>query len=79
MFGVGSVFSTLTQGSGSGLTSGLSGGGESSSATATSGISGSPTFQKGDLNINKTDPKLVYLVAGIAGLILLFYINKRKK
>lgn len=72
MFGLDSVFSTLSQG-GSGL---FGGGSEPQMSSATSGT-GPTSFATGGLTVNKADTTTVLVVAGIAVVALLIMVKKR--
>lgn len=73
MFGLDSVFSTLTQG-------GLTGGGKESetfSQPASSGISGATSFSSGDFSVTKTDNTQLIIFGVIAAVVLLIVARKK--
>ena len=72
MFGLDSVFSTLSQG---GL--GSLGGSGSDPSSAISGVSGPTTLGAGGITINKADQVPYFVLAGIV-LILVVVMAKRK-
>lgn len=73
MFGLDSVFSTLSQGGSGGL---FGGGSEPQMSSATSGI-GPTSFATGGLTVNKSDTKTVLIIAGLAFVALLALVKRK--
>ncbi|MBA7518557.1 hypothetical protein ES705_10628 [subsurface metagenome] len=80
MFGLSTLASSFTQGGGLG---GMFGGGEESASEFTpissgSEISGPVSFATGGMNITKTDSTPLLIFAGVAGLVLLIVLSRKK-
>ena len=81
MFGLDTLASSFTQG---GLGGGMFGGGEESVTAATplsssSAISGPTSFSTGGMNITKSDSTPLLIFAGVAGLVLLVVLIRKKR
>jgi hypothetical protein len=68
MFGLDSVFGTLTQGAG---------GGTNTAEPVSSGISGATSFSTGGLTVNKTDNTQL-IIFGVIAAVVLFVVSRKK-